>query len=88
MVSGLVLFSIGALIVGQNQADMLRRLSALLWGLVGGLLAYIYGLLQLPGSAWLLDLGAWAGLAATLMGALVGWLLFQLVHQVRQPEQA
>ncbi len=79
MLSGLMVFAVGALFIGREQGDANQRTGALLWGLIGGLLAYIYTILQLPGTDWILSLGSWAGLAATLLGAALGWALYQLI---------
>jgi len=78
MVTGLMLYSIVYLFLGRRGEDAFHRVGGLTWGLIGGLLAYIYALLQLPGSAWVLGLGTWAGLTTTLLGAIAGWLAFQL----------
>jgi beta-N-acetylhexosaminidase len=87
MVTGLLLFSIAALFVGRGQADVQQRVGGLFWGLVGGLTAYIYALLQLPGSGWVLQLGTWAGLTTTILGAIAGWLLFQIIYSSKQPQK-
>ncbi len=79
MLSGLMIFSVFALILGRGEESINQRAGGLLWGLVCGLLLYIYVILQLPGTEWILDLGNWAGLAATLIGAVTGWLLYQLL---------
>ena len=78
MLSGLMLFTAGALILSRDNRNTNDRLGAILWGLVGGLVLYIYTLLQMPGTDWIANLGIWAGLAATLGGAMTGWLLYQL----------
>jgi uncharacterized MnhB-related membrane protein len=83
MLAGLMVFSAGALIIGRGNSDPNRRAGALLWGLVGGLVAYIYTILQMPGSAWVLDQGSWAGLTATLLGAVLAWVLYQLLTSSR-----
>lgn len=83
MLAGLMVFSAGALFIGRGNSDPNRRAGALLWGLVGGLVAYIYTILQMPGSAWVLDQGSWAGLTATFLGAVLAWVLYQLLSSVR-----
>ncbi len=84
MVTGLMLYSIVYLFLGRRGEDAFHRVGGLTWGLIGGLLAYIYALLQLPGSAWVLGLGTWAGLTTTLLGAIAGWLAFQLYFAGRR----
>lgn len=78
MMTGLMIFTIAILFLSRGNEDPSQRAGALLWGLVGGLSAYIYTILQMPGSAWILALGNWAGLAATFLGAVVAWGLYQL----------
>jgi beta-N-acetylhexosaminidase len=82
MVTGLMIFTVSALFITRESDDPSRRAGALLWGLAGGLTAYVYMILQMPGSTWILSLGSWAGLAATLLGAVLVWILFQLLNSV------
>ncbi|MFN2138090.1 MAG: glycoside hydrolase family 3 N-terminal domain-containing protein, partial [Candidatus Promineifilaceae bacterium] len=79
MLSGLLMFVVGTLFLTRDRRGGNRRTAAMLWGLVGGLAMYIYALLQMPGTAWFSGLGAWAGIAATLSGAVIGWALYQLL---------
>lgn len=61
-----------AIILGQVRWSM--RLGLL--GMIGGLLAYGYYTLELPGSAWLFELsGPFGGILFSLGGALLGVLL-------------
>ena len=83
MLTGLLIFAAGALFIGRDSADANHRTGALLWGLVGGLTAYIYTILQLPGTDWVLDLGNWAGLTAALFGSVLAWIVFQLASSDR-----
>jgi hypothetical protein len=80
MVTGLMIFTVSALFISRESANPSRRAGALLWGLVGGLAAYVYMILQMPGSNWVLSLGSWAGLAATLLGAVLAWILYQFLN--------
>lgn len=88
MFSGLALFTMAVLFFGRGQGSPTQRLGGLLWGLIGGLLAYIYALLQLPGSDWVMELGTWAGLMTTLLGATGGWVLYQLTMISKQARRA
>ena len=87
MLTGLLIFTVVALFAGRGNVDPIRRAGALLWGLVGGLLLYIYMILQLPGTEWVINLGSWAGLTASLLGAGIGWALYQLVNN-SQPQRS
>ena len=83
MITGLMIFTVGALFIGRGDNDITHRTGALLWGLSGGLIAYIYTILQLPGTSWILDLGSWAGVTATLFGAVLAWIVYQLLTSER-----
>jgi beta-N-acetylhexosaminidase len=83
MVSGLMIFTIGALFFTRESDDLSQRAGALLWGLAGGLSAYVYTILQMPGSDWVLSMGSWAGLTATLLGAFLAWGFFQLINSAK-----
>lgn len=83
MFTGLMIFAVGALFIGRGNSDADHRAGAVLWGLVGGLAAYIYTILQMPGTDWVLDLGSWAGLTASLFGAVLAWILYQLLSSSR-----
>jgi beta-N-acetylhexosaminidase len=80
MFTGLLIFTFAAIFITRESDDPSRRAGALLWGLVGGLTAYVYTILQMPGSDWVLSLGSWSGLAASLLGAVVSWVLFQFFN--------
>lgn len=79
MLTGLVIYTVGALFISRENDAHSQRAGALLWGMVGGLITYIYMLLQMPGSDWLLSLGSWAGMTATLLGAVLAWSLYQIL---------
>lgn len=83
MLTGLMAFAAGALFLGRGNNDANHRAGALLWGLAGGLAAYIYTILQMPGTQWVLALGNWAGLTATLFGAVLAWIVYQLLTSDR-----
>ncbi len=83
MITGLTIFTAGALFVGRGDTDITHRTGGLLWGLAGGLVAYIYTILQMPGTGWVLDLGNWAGVTATLFGAVLTWIVYQLLTSER-----
>jgi beta-N-acetylhexosaminidase len=70
--------------VARNESNNLNRIvRCVLWGLVGGLVAYNYFALGLPGASWLVALGVWAGLLTTLAGGIVGLLLYRLLTASR-----
>jgi beta-N-acetylhexosaminidase len=70
--------------VARNESNSLNRtVRCVLWGLVGSLAAYNYFALGLPGTSWLIGLGVWAGLFTTLVGGLVGLLLYRLLTASR-----
>jgi hypothetical protein len=81
---GLVVTSYAGIAVGRNESGGLSNtLRCVLWGLIGGLLFYIYYSLDLPGFEWLDKLGYWAGLMTTLIGGLVGLLGYRLSNNRR-----
>lgn len=61
-------------------AGLPHLIGRLFWGLVGGLLLYIYVALGLPATAVFTRLGSWAGLLTSLLGGLVGLLLYRYRH--------
>ncbi|MCB8922008.1 MAG: hypothetical protein H6662_10520 [Ardenticatenaceae bacterium] len=84
MLSGLMLIGVFALLWGRHQQTAVsQRINGLLWGIIGGLLAYNYFGLGLPGTAVLQNLNSWAGLLITLFGGAAGLLLRQLVNSNR-----
>jgi beta-N-acetylhexosaminidase len=83
---GLLITANVGLSVGRRQHCTLeQRISWPLWGIVGGLLLYIYYQLQLPGTEFLFDLGSWAGLLATLVGGFAGLTIFQIGIWLSRP---
>jgi beta-N-acetylhexosaminidase len=76
---GLVVTSYAGFAVGRNENEGLSNtLRCILWGLIGGLLFYLYFALNLPGFAWLDDLGYWAGLITTVAGGVLGLVAYRL----------
>ena len=74
----------------RNGHDGLsQRIRLIAWGFVGGLLAYNYYLLDLPGASPLQQIGSWASFVTTvgggLAGLLIGWL--QLVGRLPVPKE-
>ncbi len=67
-------------VVGSRRLHMepAQQIGWPLWGMVGGLLFYVYVLLGLPGTAVFVTLGAWAGLASTLLGGLAGLAVYRV----------
>jgi beta-N-acetylhexosaminidase len=55
-----------------NSVQLDQTLRWVLWALAGGLLAYNYFALGLPGAVILTSLGGWAGLIVTLLGGAIG----------------
>lgn len=72
-----------ATVVGANlfftpaQPNMAHLIGRLLWGLIGGLLVYIYYVAGLPGTAVFTPLQSWAGLITTIIGGGIGLFLYQ-----------
>jgi beta-N-acetylhexosaminidase len=65
--------------VARGRQDSLdHTVRRVLWGLVGGLVAYNYFALGLPGTSWLVNLNEWAGLVTVLAGGIVALLLYRL----------
>jgi drug/metabolite transporter (DMT)-like permease len=55
---------------GRTRVD--QTLRWVLWALAGGLLAYNYFALNLPGANFLSSFGSWAGFIITLLGGAAG----------------
>ncbi|MCA9949504.1 MAG: hypothetical protein KDE48_07665 [Anaerolineales bacterium] len=72
---------IGVLLSQRNDNTTAEMVSWLLWGVIGALILYLYYMLGLPGTAVLQNIGSWAGLLTTIVGGLLGLLLFQLWNQ-------
>jgi len=76
---GLVVTGTAGFVVGKNERGSLSKtLRCMIWGIIGGLLFYIYYSLEFPGTAWLEEFGYWAGLITTVTGGLLGILAFRL----------
>lgn len=54
-----------------------------LWGMVGGLIGYIYYNLSLPGTSLFADWGMWAGLVSTLIGGGIGLAVYKTRTMLR-----
>jgi beta-N-acetylhexosaminidase len=75
--AGLVLTGLAGYALSLRQQKTAGEMvQVVLWGLAGGLLAYNYYLLHLPGTGLLDGMGDWAGLLATLAGGAAGLVLF------------
>jgi beta-N-acetylhexosaminidase len=73
MVVGLIVTGTMAVVAGRNgRTNLVQLVRWLLWGIVGGLVAYNYFALRLPGATLIGELGPWAGLVSTLLGGLAG----------------
>ncbi len=82
---GLGLFVTGGagFVIGRNgHRDLNETIRCVMWGLVGSLLAYIYFMLDLPGTQWLAVFGNWAGLITATLGGTIGLVLFYLRFRV------
>ena len=64
----------------RRDANTIDSVSSPLWGIIGGLLFYIYFALNLPGTTLIYDWGVWAGLATTFIGGLIGLISYQLTQ--------
>ena len=65
--------------IGRNgRRDLAETVRFVLWGLLGGLIAYNYFALGQPGTEWLKVFGMWAGMATTLIGGMVGLSIYWL----------
>lgn len=73
----------------NGHDDLSQRIRLVAWGFVGGLLAYNYYLLGLPGAGPLQAFGSWASLLTTtgggLLGLLSGWL--QMAGRLPAPKE-
>lgn len=86
----LVTGSAGWTAAGRNgHDDLSQRIRLIAWGYVGGLLAYNYYLLGLPGAGSLQLFGSWASLLTTtgggLLGLVLGWL--QVAGRLPAPKE-
>jgi beta-N-acetylhexosaminidase len=79
MLVGLIVTGTMAIVAGRNGrsgANLVQLVRWLLWGIIGGLIAYNYFALRLPGATWFSEFGPWAGLISTLLGGLAGLAAF------------
>lgn len=77
--AGLLVSSGTAFTLGRQQnVSLAQQIGWPLWTMIGGLLAYIYFKLELPGTANLGDMGVFTGFLITAIGGLVGLLLYWL----------
>ncbi len=64
---------------GRTGLD--QTLRWVLWALAGGLLAYNYYALNLPGAGFIDSLNAWAGFVVTLIGGAVGLVIYRWITE-------
>ncbi len=70
---GLFITLLLAVVVTEERGEALSsRVQCALWGILGALLSYNYAVLGLPGTAFMVSLGAWAGLVTAVVGGLLG----------------
>lgn len=62
---------------GQTRLD--QTLRWVLWALAGGLVAYNYFALNLPGTDFLTTLGSWAGFIMTVLGGAAGLVVYRWI---------
>ena len=72
MVSGGAAFTLGR----QQNLALAQQIGWPLWSMIGGLVAYIYFTLGLPGTAVVNDLHMGSGFLVTVGGGLIGLLAF------------
>ncbi len=79
VVAGLGSISFLAVLTNPRAASrsLTQRLGRLLWGITGGLLAYNYYALGMPGSAVFSTLGGLAGLILIVLGGAAGLALYR-----------
>ena len=83
MFTGLIVVITGTLLFGQDNQNLIDRSGSSLWAIIGALLFYIYFMLELPGAGILANLGNWSGLITTVLGGLIGWLLYKVTASYR-----
>ena len=77
--AGLLVSSGAAFTLGRQQnVALAQQIGWPLWTMIGGLLAYIYFKLELPGTANLGDMQVFTGFLVTVIGGLIGSLLYWL----------
>ncbi|MEM7113368.1 MAG: glycoside hydrolase family 3 N-terminal domain-containing protein [Chloroflexota bacterium] len=69
--------SVGLWLSYWRQAGLAANIGWPLWGMIGGLLVYIYYSMGGAGTAVFNDLGSWAGLVTTFIGGLLGLITYQ-----------
>ena len=79
VVTGLMTISILALVVNHRSSSrsLTQKVGQLLWGITGGLLAYNYYTLGMPGSTIFAALGGPAGLILMVLGGAAGMALYR-----------
>jgi beta-N-acetylhexosaminidase len=84
--AGLLVSSGAAFTLGRQQnVSLAHQIGWPLWTMIGGLLAYIYFRLELPGSATFLgDMQVFTGFLVTIIGGLVGLLLYWIRQKFGQ----
>lgn len=79
---GLLFIIVLAFLLGnRTDSDITERVGRLLWGVISGLLFYLYYALDLPGTAVFSGWGFMAGVVTTAVGGLVGLAAFQVRHK-------
>ncbi|MAT96508.1 MAG: hypothetical protein CL608_05140 [Anaerolineaceae bacterium] len=75
--AGLLVSSGAAFTLGRQQnVSLAQQIGWPLWSMIGGLLAYIYFKLELPGTADLGDIQIFTGFLVTVIGGVIGLLLY------------
>ncbi len=81
LVVGLIVVMVSGYFLSlRADAKVTQQVSWVLWGVIGALVTYNYVALGLPGTAVLVNFGAWGGLLITLIGGALGLGLYTATH--------
>ncbi len=83
LIAGLIVVIGVAGVTRRSITNLQLRVSRALWGAIAAQLSFIYFITEMPGMTAVRALGAWAGLAATLVGGAVGLLAHASVLAAR-----
>lgn len=82
VIGGIGIIIGGSVYLTHGRAmPLVLKLRLLLWGMLGGLVAYNYLAAGLPGTASLATLGAWRGFVMTAAGGLLGVIGFYWAYR-------
>lgn len=84
LLTGLLIISLIAVVITQeDKENLIGRVQCGLWGFMGALVSYNYAILGLPGTAFMLALGAWGGLITAVVGGLLGMAVQRVMSAKR-----